>query len=265
MTMEPKPRITDAARSYRDRLYPAGSPTLERLEHTDPEFAERFENFAFDQVVTEGSPDGDPLPDRARLLTNLAYLLGCQGLEAFRMLLPAALEAGLEPAAVQETVYQASAYLGTGRMLPFIAAVNEALQACGIEAPLPRRASTDTTYESRAVAGEAKQVAFFGEGMRGFAEAGNPEYPQINRWLASHCFGDWYTRDGLSDHERELITLCFLAAQGGCEPQLTSHARANMRIGNTKAFLLKVVSANVPWIGYPRTLNAIRCIEDASA
>ena len=34
-----------------------------------------------------------------------------------------------------------------------------------------------------------------------------------------------------------MITFCFLAAQGGCEPQLTSHAAANMRIGNDKIFV----------------------------
>ena len=31
-------------------------------------------------------------------------------------------------------------------------------------------------------------------------------------------------------------------AQGGCEPQLISHAAANLRIGNDKAFLVDVVS-----------------------
>ena len=56
-----------------------------------------------------------------------------------------------------------------------------------------------------------------------------PEYPQINRWLASNCFGDWCTREGLTDRERELITFCPIAARGGCEPQLTAHARANMK------------------------------------
>lgn len=61
-----------------------------------------------------------------------------------------------------------------------------------------------------------------------------------------------------------MITLCFLAAQGGCEPQLTSHAKANMDVGNEKAFLIAVISQCMPYIGYPRTLNAICCINDAA-
>lgn len=58
-----------------------------------------------------------------------------------------------------------------------------------------------------------------------------------------------------------MITFCFLAAQGGCEPQLTSHAAANMKIGNDKAFLIKVISQCLPYIGYPRSLKALRCFE----
>ena len=56
-----------------------------------------------------------------------------------------------------------------------------------------------------------------------------------------------------------------LTAQGGCEPQLTSHAGANMRIGNDKAFLIQIISQCLPYIGYPRSLNALRCVNEAAA
>ena len=58
----------------------------------------------------------------------------------------------------------------------------------------------------------------------------------INRWLASNCFGDYYTRTGLDLAQREMITFCVLMAQGGCEPQLIAHAKGNMNLGNDKAF-----------------------------
>ena len=110
---------------------------------------------------------------------------------------------------------------------------------------------------------EARQVEIFGENMRGFAQSGPEETRHINKWLADNCFGDYYTRGGLDTREREMVTLCFLAAQGGCEPQLTAHAKANMVVGNEKALLIAVVSQCMPYIGYPRTLNAIRCIDEA--
>lgn len=61
-----------------------------------------------------------------------------------------------------------------------------------------------------------------------------------------------------------MITFCFLAAQGGCEPQLIAHAKGNMNMGNNADFLKRVVSQCLPYIGYPRSLNAITSIEKAS-
>ena len=42
-------------------------------------------------------------------------------------LAPAALAVGLEPVALKELVYQSMAYVGFGRMLPFLLAANEVL------------------------------------------------------------------------------------------------------------------------------------------
>ena len=124
--------------------------------------------------------------------------------------------------------------------------------------PLPDQATT--TRENRLEKGAVAQTAVFGERMIGFAESGPEESRHINRWLVDNCFGDYYTRTGLSLAEREMITFCFLYAQGGCEPQLKAHIGGNLNLGNDKEFLIRVVSCNVPFIGYPRTLNALNCI-----
>lgn len=193
----------------------------------------------------------------------LAALLGCQGRDAFQELLPAALNFGVEPVEVKEIVYQAAAYLGIGRVLPFLRITNEVFAQLGIPLPLPSQAAT--TMENRREAGTQAQVDIFGEQMRDFWRSGPEESRHINRWLADNCFGDYYTRTGLDYKQREMITFCFLAAQGGCEPQLTSHAAANMRIGNDKAYLIKIISQCLPYIGYPRSLNALRCVNAAES
>ena len=221
---------------------------------TDPEFAERLEHFAFDEVIHE---EGQQLEPVTRHLAILAVLLGCQGLEEFRLALPRALDEGLTPVMAKETVYQAVDYLGIGRVRPFLDATNEILAARGVTLPLEGQATT--TMETRLEQGVQAQVEIFGEGMREAWKNGH-----INRWLASNCFGDYYTRTGLTLAQREMITFCFLAAQGGCEPQLIAHAGGNMNLGNDKEFLTKVVSQCLPYIGYPRSLNAITCINKAA-
>lgn len=227
---------------------------MKNLYETDPEFAERLEQFAFHEVVNE---EGQQLDDVTRHMAILAALLGCQGLDEFKLELARALDAGLTPVMVKEVVYQAVDYLGIGRVRPFLNAVNEILEARGIKLPLEGQATT--TMENRLEKGAQAQVDIFGEGMKDAWKNGH-----INRWLAANCFGDYYTRTGLNLAQREMITFCFLAAQGGCEPQLTAHAGGNMNLGNDKEFLIKVVSQCLPYIGYPRSLNAINCVNKAA-
>lgn len=113
---------------------------------TDPEFIERFDNFAFNEVVNH-----DDLDDKTRFMAILATLLGCQGSDEFRAMLPSALNFGVTPIEVKEIVYQAVAYLGMGRVFPFLKITNEVLTERGIELPLPSQATT--TVENRREAG----------------------------------------------------------------------------------------------------------------
>ena len=221
---------------------------------TDPEFMERFEHFAFDEVVNE---EGQQLDDRTRYMAILAALIGCGGKEAYEEILPKALDSGVTPIEAKEIVYQSVDYLGYGRMMPFLEITNEILTGRGIKLPLEGQATT--TIEDRLEKGINAQAEMFGEQMREAWKAGH-----INRWLAANCFGDYYTRKGLSLAQREMITFCFIMAQGGCEPQLISHSKGNMNMGNDKDFLIKVVSQCLPYIGYPRSLNAITCINKAA-
>lgn len=215
---------------------------------------ERFEHFAFDEVVNE---EGQQLEPVTQYMAILAALIGCQGLDAYKEILPKALDVGLSPVAVKEIVYQSVDYVGMGRMWQFLKATNDIFSERGIKLPLEGQATTD--FDDRLEKGSQLQVDIFGEAMKDAWKTGH-----VNRWLAANCFGDYYTRTGLTLAQREMITFCFLLAQGGCEPQLTSHAKGNMNLGNDKEFLIKVVSQCLPYVGYPRSLNAITCIQNAA-
>lgn len=221
---------------------------------TDSEFVKIMEHFVLEEVVKE---PGQELQKDIRYLAILAALMGCQGTEVYREVLPRALDEGLTPVMVKEMIYQAVDYLGIGRVMPFLEAANDILTARGVKLPLAGQATT--TAENRLEKGAEAQAEIFGAHMKEAWKAGH-----INRWLAANCFGDYYTRGGLDLKQRELITFCFLAAQGGCEPQLTAHAKGNMNLGNDKDFLIRVVSQCLPYIGYPRSLNAINCVSKAA-
>ncbi len=228
----------------------------EGMIKNDPEFTELLTNFAFDEACQ------NDLDEKTRYMAILATLLGCQGKEAFKGIVECSLKVGVTPVEIKEIVYQATAYLGIGRVYPFLEIVNDIFEKNGIALPLEKQGTTD--LKNRREKGTQAQVDIFGDQMRDFWKSGPEESKHINYWLAANCFGDYYTRKGLDYRQREMITFCFLAAQGGCEPQLTSHAAANMRIGNDKDFLIKIVSVCLPYIGYPRSLNALTCINNAA-
>lgn len=246
--------ISENAKAYHKKMF---NSYVSDFIRTDPEFIERFDNFAYDEVVNE---PGVQLPDKTRFIAIIAVLIGCQGIDEFRAIVPAALQFDVTPVEIKEIVYQAVDYLGMGRVFPFLKTVNTLFEELEIDFPLESQATT--TMENRLEKGNQVQIDIFGEEMRETWKKPS-DIAHINRWLASNCFGDYYTRTGLDYKQREMITFCFLAAQGGCEPQLIAHAVGNMRIGNDKAFLIAVVSQCLPYIGYPRSLNAIRCINEA--
>ncbi len=63
---------------------------------------------------------------------------------------------------------------------------------------------------------------------------------------------------------RELLTFAMLIALGGCEPQAKGHVAANLNVGNDRGVLLSVITQLLPLIGYPRTLNALRIINEVT-
>ena len=222
----------------------------------DPELFEIFDNFALGEVLGHGGIDA-----RTRLMCILASNVASQGHAAFRTTLEAALGAGVTPMEVKEVLYQAVPYVGMAKAADFIAMANEVLEARGMALPLEGQSAT--TPADRFEKGLAVQRSIFGaehiDGMRAAAPANQKH---IQQYLSDNCFGDFLTRRGLDVKMRELVTFSLLVSLGGCEPQVKGHIAGNVNVGNDKATLLAVVTQLLPWIGYPRTLNAIGCLNE---
>ncbi len=225
------------------------------LLDTDPEFYNIFKNFTENDAENIISLD-----DKTRAMATLAALIGCQGTEEYKCFLSGVLNKAVDPIEIKEIVYQAVAYLGIGRVLPFFGITNDVIKEAGLSLPLPGQATANN--ETRLQAGNQAQVDIFGDGMKDFHKSGPKESRHINLWLAENCFGDYYTRGGLDLPTRELLTFITLLSLGGCEPQLKAHIAANAKLGNDKELLLAALTQVLPYIGYPRTLNAISCLNE---
>ena len=222
----------------------------------DPELFEIFDNFALGEVLGHGGLDA-----RTRLMCILASNVASQGRAAFRATLDAALGAGVTPVEVKEVLYQAVPYVGMAKVADFIGAANDVLEARGVGLPLEGQSTTPPA--DRFEKGLAVQRSIFGAGhIDAMREAAPENQKHIQQYLSDNCFGDFLTRGGLDVKTRELVTFSLLVSLGGCEPQVKGHIAGNVNLGNDKAVLLAVVTQLLPYIGYPRTLNAIGCLNE---
>jgi len=248
--------ITEEARRNHDQLFPGHVSTLAQ---TDPELVEYFDNFAFDEVLRESTLD-----TRTRLMVQLASLIACQAPSEYRVMLGAALTVGVTPVEAKEILYQAVPYVGMAKVFDFLHATNDVLGDRGIELPLPGQSTT--TPETRMEHGRAVQARIIGEDRVEQLYASAPADEQhIQRFLSANCFGDHLTRTGIDLPTRELLTFAMLVSLGGCEPQVKGHVAANLHVGNDRARLLDVLTQLIPFIGYPRTLNGLRVLDELTA
>ncbi|MBC9713147.1 carboxymuconolactone decarboxylase family protein [Streptomyces sp. TRM66268-LWL] len=81
--------------------------------------------------------------------------------------------------------------------------------------------------------------------------------PDLGRFIVEFAFGDIYSRPGLDPQQRQLVTIGALTAQGDTAPQLDFHIDAALRVGVRPAEVVEALIHIVPFMGFPRALNAI--------
>jgi 4-carboxymuconolactone decarboxylase len=253
--------ISPAAKTSHDQLF---GDRVSALAQTDPEFIEYFDNFAFGEVPADAACLDETLDLRTRLMVQLAAILAAGGLAEFRVVGAAAVASGgVSPVELKEIVYQSVAYVGLARAFDYLHAVNDILTEAGVELPLPGQSAS--TPQTRLEHGKAVQGRIVDDAVAARLTGGPADEAHFQRYLAANCFGDTVGRGGISLEVRELLTFAMLVALGGADAQVRGHVSGNLRVGNTRARLLAVLTVLVPFIGYPRTLNGLAAVNDITA
>lgn len=172
----------------------------------------------------------------------------------------AGLKIGLSPESMKEAIYQCTPYVGLGKVQEALEVVNSIYREHHISVHEHRATVNEDTRFDKGF--QVQCTAFNKETIQAGHDNAPQELKHIQDYLSAHCFGDFYTRDGLDLKVRELITFVMLATLGGCENQLRAHISANLKVGNTRKILIETVTQCQPYIGFPRTLNAIQVIDE---
>ncbi|MFV0469324.1 MAG: cupin domain-containing carboxymuconolactone decarboxylase family protein [Dysgonomonas sp.] len=245
-------RISPQASAYHNLLWP---DYKSKVKDSDPDLVAVFDNFAFDEVVNH-----DTMDVKTRTILILASTIGSQSLTEYRMFVNAALNVGVSPTVVKEVLYQAVPYVGISKVIDFIAATNDIFTERNIALPLESQSAT--TPDTRLEKGLATQKAIFGNRIDDMYKNSPKDLLHIQQYLSANCFGDYVARGGLDIPTREMVTLAFLIALGGTEGQIKGHIQGNANVGNGRQALINLMTQLLPYVGYPRTLNAINCLNE---
>lgn len=222
----------------------------------DQELNQIMKNYIYGDVYYHGS-----LSLATRELILIVVNTTNHTLRSLEQHVLSALKCQLAPEIIKEAIYQCTPYIGLGKVEDALAIVNDVFAKKNISCSMQK--NTMVSEENRFDKGFDVQSASFG---RDNIQANHDHSPQelkhIQDYLSAHCFGDFYTRQGLDLSQRELLTFVMLATLGGCENQLRAHTAANLHVGNHREILIETITQCQPYIGFPRTLNAINIINE---
>ena len=225
--------------------------------YADAEFENIAGRFLCGDVIEHGV-----LSDKQKAIVILTTLTASGTYEVIEKYAGAALRAGVSANEIRETLIQCTPYVGMEKVNLALKEAYKAFEKAGVADTVTEQGTVeeDTRFNN----GLAAQQNIFGaENINNMRNAAPPALKHIQDYLSAYCFGDFYTRKTLDLKMRELITFCAIITLGGCEAQAKSHAAANLRVGNTREMLIGVVTQCLPFIGFPRTLNALSCIDSA--
>jgi len=84
--------------------------------------------------------------------------------------------------------------------------------------------------------------------------------PDFTRYLIEFAFGEIYAREG-DLRQRELVAIASLATMGGCDAQLETHVHGACNVGLTESEIVEAVMTLIPYIGFPKALNAMAVVK----
>jgi 4-carboxymuconolactone decarboxylase len=84
--------------------------------------------------------------------------------------------------------------------------------------------------------------------------------PDVGKYIVDFGYGEIYSRPGLTNQQRALITIASLATQG-TERELELHVNTGLTAGLTSTEIVESVIHLIPYTGFPRVLNALYVIK----
>ena len=216
----------------------------------DPELADVMKKYIYGDLSKQIK-----LKDTERELVKIVVLTTNQNHKFLKRTVEGALALEVTPLEIREALYHIAPYIGFPKVFEALDIANEVFVSKGIKLPLENQGTT--TDADRFEKGLEFQVRAYGKRINQMRDA-TPDYQKhLQDNLSAFCFGDTYTRGTLDYKMREMLTMAVIGTLGTGEPQYKSHVAGTLAAGATKEEVIGVITTMNPYVGFPRTLNAL--------
>lgn len=203
------------------------------------------------------SRPGLALPDR--MVCALAALAALQRLPQLRRHVPAALDLGLEPAAIREIIVQIGIYAGFTASELALEAAMAALTEHGIA--LPDDPVVEESLEALTARGQQLMQQLHGaRSGQGYAAPGNTVTGALFPLAIQYGYGAIWFRPGLDIRRRALVAIAAFTALK--LDQVKKFGESALNVGLTRTEVIEAVVQTAPISGFAPALNALGALSD---
>ncbi len=195
------------------------------------------------------------LSPRDRSLVTLAALIARNQTIELAFYLNGALDNGVTPAEISETITHLAFYTGWANAMSAVAIAKDVFGARKIGADqLPQASGPRLPLDEAAEAQRATRVA----------QQSGDVAPGLVQYTADVLFRDLWLRPGLAPRDRSLVTVSALVATGQVA-QITYHLNRAMDNGLTKAEAGEMLAQLAFYAGWPNAFSALPVVKDVIA
>jgi len=191
---------------------------------------------------------------KSRQIATIAALAALgNALPQLRWHMSAALNVGVSPEEIIETLYVITVYSGFPAGLNGISAAREVFKSRGI-ALKPVKA--DNTADRHARGLRTMELTSKGSG-KAVIDSLADIAPDMAEFIVDFSYGDIFCRGGLTPRLKELAAIAGMTAAGTMQPQLKVHIKAALNVGVSKQEIVEVLMQMAVYAGFPAALNGL--------
>lgn len=195
-----------------------------------------------------------------RMVCTLATLASVQRMTALQRYAGAALNIGLTPLTIQESVIQIGIYAGFTASEEALAVAASVFKERGVTVtvPSPRHESLDELMtQGRHMMNDLHRDG----GNKGYASPSNTVTGALYPLAIQYGYGAIWFRPGLTHKQRVLLSVSSFTALK-LDSQTKKFGQAALNLGATKSEVIECIIQTAPFSGYAPALNALALLTD---